>query len=268
MNGSLFTTMMKINLKSVFSYAIGSALYLLLMIWVYPSFAGSAGLNEMIKSMPVQLTRVLGIEGGFSGLVGFMSSEFYGLIFILILMIYSVVTAVQLAAHLVDRGSMAYLLATPVSRIRIAVTQGAVLLSGLLMISVVATISGLLEAHWMIHSNDFNTARFIEVNLIGFLLYVVVSGYSFVFSCAFNDEKHAQAAAGGLSVLFYVLSMASKMSPKLDWMKFLTPYSLFQPAVISKGTFNVLPAAIELGAAGIVLFILAVAIFRRRDLPL
>ena len=53
MNSALYKHMMKIHIKGMMNYAFGSAFYILLMFWLFPSFAGNnAALDEMIKSLP------------------------------------------------------------------------------------------------------------------------------------------------------------------------------------------------------------------------
>ncbi|MGV3487789.1 MAG: ABC transporter permease [Tuberibacillus sp.] len=65
MNSKLYCSMVKANGKTIASYAIGSALYLWLMIWVYPSMANAKGINELIQSMPEGMLKAFGFTGVF-----------------------------------------------------------------------------------------------------------------------------------------------------------------------------------------------------------
>jgi ABC-2 type transport system permease protein len=269
MNASLFQAMLKINAANIMNYALGVVLYQWLVIWIYPSIASNDSVNDLLKSMPENLLKAMGMEGGINQLNDYLANEFYGLIFVLILMVFSVMNAVQLIARLVDRGSMAYLLATPVSRIQIAVTQAAVLVISLVIISAFSIIGGLLGINWFIDDpGNFDRGNFIWMNVVGLALFLVVGAYSFLCSAIIDDEKKALGVATTITVLFYGADMAAKLSEDLSWLKNLTIFTLYKPAEIAKGTFDVWPATLGLTAGALVLFGLAVAMFKKRDLPL
>jgi ABC-2 type transport system permease protein len=269
MNPSLFFSTLKTNGKSIFSYAFGSAFYVLLIMWIYPSIAKSSALDEVMKQMPKNYLSAFGFDGGMpKDLSGFLAGEFYGLLFILILLIYSVILSSQLMVRLVDRGSMTYLLSTSVSRTRIALSQALILVFGLLIITLFTIVTVLIGSGLIIEDSHLNVSNFIQMNIVGFLLFFVVSGYSFFFSCVLNDEKRALSISGGLSVVFFAINLVAKMSTDFDWLKYFTIFSAFNPTEIAKGTVDILPISLVLGGSGIILFSLAIFIFRKRDLPL
>ncbi|WP_243387593.1 ABC transporter permease subunit [Bacillus kexueae] len=269
MSLSLFKTMMKLNGKTIISYAFGAAVYLLLAVWMYPQIAKSTELNKVIEQMPEGFLNAFGFEGGMpEDLSGFLAAEYYGLIFLLILMIYCVLLSTQLVARHVDRGSMAYLLATSTSRTKVAMTQAFVLVLGLFVIVLFTFLSGVLGASWFMEDETFHLDRFIHINVLGFLVFFVVSGYCFFFSCLFNDEKRALSVSGGITVLFFMISLVSKISDKLDWLQAFTLFTAYQPDDIARGTVDVLPVALGLLLAGLLFFALSILVFKKRDLPL
>lgn len=269
MSLSLFKTMLKLNGKTLISYAFGAAVYLLLAVWMYPQIAKSTELNKVIEQMPEGFLKAFGFEGGMpEDLSGFLAAEYYGLIFILIVMIYCVLLSTQLVARLVDRGSMAYLLATSTSRTKVALTQASVLVLGLFLIVLFTFLTGLLGASLFMDDETFHMDRFVHINLLGFLVFFVVASYSFFFSCLFNDEKRALSVSGGVTVLFFMISLISRISDKLDWLANFTIFTAYQPDDIARGTVDVWPVAFGLGSVGLIIFALAILIFNKRDLPL
>ncbi len=81
--------MMKIQMKSILNYAIGSAFYMILMVWIYPSIAvNTKSLNEFVKVMPESLLKAFGFENGFGSFESFISGEYYGVILTIILTIF------------------------------------------------------------------------------------------------------------------------------------------------------------------------------------
>ncbi|PLR95045.1 hypothetical protein [Bacillus sp. T33-2] len=120
----------------------------------------------------------------------------------------------------------------------------------------------------MIENPVFNQQSFTELNLIGFLLFLVIGGYSFLFSCAINDEKRALGAAAGLTVIFFGLNLVSKLSEDLSWIENITLFSLFNPQAIIRGAAALLPISTGLLMGALLLFGLSVVTFKNRDLPL
>ncbi|WP_442602363.1 ABC transporter permease subunit [Paenibacillus sp. KN14-4R] len=269
MNTTLYKQMMKVNLKGFMNFAIGSAFYILLMFGLYPSIATSASaIDELVKAMPEGIARAFSLSG-FGSAEAFISGEYYGLILVLILAIVCVQVSTQLMAKLVDQGSMAYILATPTTRGKVAFSQAAVLVTGLFMIIAVTTLAGLGGKAWFLgDAYAFDTSRFIQMNLMAFLLFFAVSGISFLVSALSNDEKKALGISGLITFLFFSLDLLGKISDKIDWMRNLSIFSLYRPADIVKGQGDILVPCMVLVAIGIVTFALAILLFRKRDLPL
>lgn len=269
MNLALYTQMMKINVKTFLGFGVGSAVYVSLMTLIFPMLdENMKEIEGMLDLFPDALLRAIGMES-FSSYGQFISAEYYGLFYLLILGVFSVMIAIQLIARLVDRGSMAYLLSTRVSRTQIAVTQVLVFISGLLIIHAMTFGAGFLAAEFLIDiESTIAIGEFFQINFVGFLLFFAVGGYSLLISSLFNDEKNAFAVAGGLTFLFYGMDMMGKIVLEIDWIRNFTPFSLYEPGKIASGDADILLSSITLGAIGVVTCLLAVLIFRKRNLPL
>lgn len=267
MNLALFKAMFKLQVRAVASFSLGSILYLWLEIWIYPSMSSSPAFNQLLEKLPPSLTQTFGLEGGIQKLSTFMASEFYGLLFIIILMIYCVLTATQQISRLVSNGSMAFLLSTPVSRTKVAITQSAVIIAGLVSIVVLTFLGGWYGTIWLI-DGQLEFENFFQMNAMGLLLFFFISSYAFLISVMMNDEKKALGLSGGLSVIFFGFHLVSKMSDKLAALKYMTPFTTFDPTDISKGTGDLTLYAWGLFMGGLILYILAIFIFKKRDLPL
>ncbi|WP_016886404.1 ABC transporter permease subunit [Bacillus licheniformis] len=270
MNLSLYKQMLRTNMKGIMSYGVGSAFYILLILGIYPSIAGNAeDIEKMIKSMPEGFLNAFGFENGLGNLEDFISGEYYGLIFIVTLSIFSVMLSTKLLAKRVDQGSMAYILSAPTTRGKVAFTQAAVLTTGLLIIMAVTTAAGLAGYHLMLGGDyDFNVSRFLVLNLLGFLLFFAVGGISFLFSAISNDEKRALGLSGGITFLFFSFDLLGKLSEKTEWLRSLSVFSLFRPGDIVNGSTDIAQVSLVLAAVGFAAFALSILIFKKRDLPL
>ncbi|WP_110113289.1 ABC transporter permease subunit [Bacillus sp. CGMCC 1.16541] len=258
MSRALFFTMLKGHGKSISSYTIGSTFYLLLIVMIYPSVSNVKGLNDIIASMPENFLKAFGIEGGLSSLSDFLAGEYYGLLLLVILSIYCITTATGSLAKLVDNGSMAYLLATPNSRVKIAITQAMVGVTGLVTILGVTTLAGILGGTYLIETSDFDVIAFVQMNVAAFFLFFVISSYSFFFSSLMNDEKKALSIPAVLTVIFYALDLIGKMSEKFEWMRNLSLFSLFNPIEIGRGNEDILAFCIIFGSIAILIYSISI----------
>ncbi len=268
MNGVLYWNELRANVKTISSYAFGLLFYLWIFIWVYPSFAGSQALNTLLRQMPKGLMKVLGYTVGVTHIGDFLGGEFYSLLYLIIMGIYAIFVATKLIAHLVDNGSMAYLLATPLSRVKVATTQAAVLISGVFVIGFVSTVGALLGVHWFVNHPDMNATYFVQMNIVGVLLFCVVSAYCFLFSCLVRDERTALGLSALLTILFYGLHMVGDLSTKLNWMNHLSLFTVFDPQNLIHGHGHFVIDSVSLVAVTVVLLGVAIVGFRRRELPL
>jgi len=268
MNIALYKQMLKRNSRSFASFSLGSSFYLLLVIALYPSIASTKSMDELLKQMPSGFLKAFGLEGGFSTLSDFIAADYYGVLMIVILAVFSLTTAMQLVVKLVDQGSMAYLLATPHSRATIIRTQGAVLVTGLAAIMGTMTAAGLAGGYLLVDDVSFDAWSFIKMNIAAFFLFFVLSAFSFFISCVTNQAKRAIGIATAITILSYALDLAGKLSDNVSWLRSFSLFSLFDPVAIAKGTESILWISLLLCGIGAIFYVLAILLFSKRDLPL
>lgn len=270
MNLPLLKQMLKINMKGVSNYAFGSAFYIIIMFWLYPGIADNSGaLNDLLASMPDGVVSAFNIQGGFGSMEAFISGEYYGLILPILLSIFTIMVSTGLMARLVDQGSMAYLLSTPTSRRRIAATQASVLAIGLLLILFITTAAGYLGYVWFIGDQyEFNSNRFLLLNVVALTLFLALGGIAFLISALMNDEKKALGTSGVIVFGMFGLDMLGKISENVEWLRYLSLFSLYKPSEIATGGGDPLFSSIILLLIGLIAFIAGIAAFSKRDLPL
>lgn len=270
MNMPLFRQMMKIHMKGMANYAFGSAFYILLMLWIYTGIAEhTQSLDDLITALPPGVVNAFGFQGGFDSMESFISGEFYGLILPLLLSIFCLLVSTQLIAKLVDQGAMAYLLATPTTRGRVAITQAVVLTAGIAFIVAVTTAAGFVGRAWIVGDKyAFDASRFLLMNVITLCMFFAIGGISFFFSSILNDEKRALSLSGVVTFGMFSLDLLGKISDSISWLRYASAFSLFRPADIAAGGGDVAQAAIGLALIGLLGFAAGIAAFRRRDLPL
>lgn len=266
LNKTLFKKSLQSNYKLVLIFMAILTMYFSIIAGMYDP--DSLDIVEMLASMKLspELLNAMGFTLTDTSLLGFISSYFYGLLMLAFPMVCYIMLANKLVASQVDKGSMAYLLATPNTRKRIAITQGIILLIAIFCLVGFVTALGIIFCQLKFPELlDIN--KFLLLNLGVFLLHFAISGICFFSSCIFNESKNSLFLGAGLPIVFLLIQMISNAGKELENFRYFTLFTLFNPADIIAGENVVLPLLL-LGGIGAVLYISGIIIFDKRDLPI
>ena len=224
-------------------------------------------MSAMLEMLPPEMVNALGYGMIVTDMTTFIASYYFGFIIVLFPMVYVIMLGNRLVAKHVDHGSMTYLLSTPHTRTSIATTQGVYLaVSSALLIAIIgATGLAISEGAF---PGDLDIGAYLKLALGAMLLLVSISSICFFFSCLFNDSKYSLALGGGIPVVFFLVSMLAGMSGSYDWLKYMTIFTLYEPASIISGEQVNIARFVGLLGISTVLYVSGVVIFRRKDLPL
>ncbi|MBC2722895.1 ABC transporter permease subunit [Desulfosporosinus sp.] len=268
MNRALFRAMYKQYRKKVAAISTGIFLYQGLLTWVYPIIAKNPAVIDIAETMPSTVKTVFGVSKNArtDTFEAFISGQFYARIWVMLMALYGVQTANALLAEMVEDGSLALLLSTPVSRSEILSTQTGVLLSTNAIL-VAVTIVGLFIGTFCsgIEINHFN---YLLLGVLGIAFFSVIELYSLFFSAWFVEEERALTYAVGLTMAFYGLDIVGGLSDKLSWVKNFSLFQCFQPQEVLEGTVNPVLTIIGLSVTSAVLWFLTQKVFEKQDLAI
>ena len=214
-----------------------------------------------------ELMSAFGMTSPGSTFIEFLSSYLYGFIYLVFPLIFEIIVANKLVARYVDRGSMAYLLSTPVSRKTIIMTQISVLWITLAALICLMTLAQIIVSHLMF-PGDLDVSRLIYMNIGLYCLHLAISGICFFGSCISNEMKNSYLIGAGIPILFILIQMLSNISDKLDSLKYVTLLTLFPAQEIASHETNGLFQAGILLLIATLLYSLGAYLFTKRDLPL
>jgi ABC-2 type transport system permease protein len=194
---------------------------------------------------------------------------FHGLMYLIVPSVYVLITANKLLCSQVDSGSLAYILATKVKRQSIAFTQIVFLVGSLfILFFVLAGVNLLTNLIVRVYSAE----QIISINFSAFCAISAMAGICYMFSCIFNLVKTNMGVTGMLTLVFILASMLSLFSTMamdaLKVFKYITIFSLYDPASIVAGTLNWIIGFSVLLAIAIATFITGLTVFKKKDLPL
>lgn len=259
----LFRRETKANWKLLIIFIAVLTMYGAMIVSMFDPKLGES-LNAMAESMP-QLFAAFGMNEAGATITQFISNYLYGFLLLLFPLVFIIILSNRLIARYVDSGSMAYLLATPNKRVKIALTQVVFLFVCVICLVLYVTILLIISSEAMF-PGELDIPRFLMLNtgLLGLLTFL--SGLCFCSSAVFNDTKKSNGVGAGLTIAFVLIQMLSNAGEKFESLKYATPLTLFNADGILSGESGATLSFLLLYAAGILFFILGVAVFSKKDL--
>ena len=240
-------------------------LYSSVVVAMYEPELGES-LRMMAESMP-ELFAAFGMSDPGLTLLDFISNYLYGFILIVIPIIFIVVMSSRLMGRYIDKGSMAYLLATPNSRTQVFLSQYFVLLTGVLMLVLYASLLITICSKLMFNEM-LDLPAFFRMNLGLFCLHAFIASLCFGAASSFNEGKQSIGVGAGCSILFLLIQMLSQVSDKIDFLKYFTPLTLFDVKGLMTQESSAMLGVLALVVLTSLLTIVSGYWFRKRDLPL
>ncbi|MBZ9686924.1 ABC transporter permease [Clostridium estertheticum] len=260
---TLFKREMKANNKLLIIFIYILTIYILSIVYMFNPNSSNA-FDDIIKSMP-GIMKAFGFVASGNTLIGFIATDLYGMILLMFPVIFSIILGNKLIAGYVDRGSMAYLLATPNKRVKLALTQALCLWVSIGLLITYATVAIIISSSIM-HPGLLEIGKLVLMNVVIYFLHIAISGICFFASCISNDTKRSFTIGAGIPIAFFLIQMLANMGGKLENLKYFTLFTLFNANDIIAGKNVVFPVII-LAIVGIALYGIGIYIFSKRDLP-
>ena len=196
-------------------------------------------------------------------MIEMLQMSFYGVIALLLPMVYSIFVGNKLVSMEVDKRTLSNYLNTPIKRTKIVITKTFFFVLSLILMMAILTVAGLFA------SGIFDLALDLEIFFIlnlGLLLYhFAISGIVFFSSSYFDSSGNAMAVGAGIPVGFFVLSIVAGLDESLEFINNFILNSLFIPADIIEGVNIVLPF-LGMLLIGVLGYICGIIYFDRKDL--
>lgn len=263
MNRTLFCREMKYSLKTLAVFVIILTLYTAMIIGMFDPKLG-ASLRMMQDSMP-EIFALVGMNAQGTTLLSFLINYLFGFLYKVFPLIFLALLINRVLIRYIDRGTMAYLLATANSRKKIALTQiGVTVIQLFLMLAYLTGLTFAVCQAYFPGELDQGGYLLAMGGLFGLLL--LLSGICYLSGCIFSDSGKSLGVGVGLTVLFILIQMVSQVGEKYEALRFATPLTLFDPSRLSSGEPEALLMALALYLASFLLYGVGAFIFCRRDL--
>ena len=264
LSGTLLQREIRRNLLLMVVIAGVLTLYTAVITTMFDPELGES-LALMMASMP-QLFSAFGMDNPGTTLVEFLANYLYGFLLILLPLVLIVLLVNRLLAQYLDRGTMAWLLATPTPRWKVVLTQAAAL-TGAVTVQVLYVTALGIGLGALLFPGAMDVGRFLTLNVGLWTMLYLMGAVCFAGVCILADSRLGLAVGGGVCVVFVLLQMLSQVGEKWEWLRYFTPLTLFDAKALAAGTGELWPA-LWLFLAGTALFLGGIAVFVRRDLSL
>ena len=211
-----------------------------------------------------------------------MDDMYYTIGCMLIPMIYVVITANKLLVDQVDRGTMAYVLSTPIKRSKVVLTQMLYLIVSIFLMFLVQSVAAIVSQ--IIVLGTANAGHILLLNFGAAMVTLAIGGICFLASAHFNYSKFAYAFGGALCVFFFLSKVLGMFGNEMfatvglgvstmklfDYFSILTLLDTESIASISTDApnFAFLWKFAILFAIAVITYTLSIFVFNKKDLSL
>ena len=266
MNGVIYKSSLKKSMNFLLCIAVCVAGTILCFSALFPSITLGDSFAGLLKTLPTGVLNAIGMHGDVSNFNDYLNMNFYNSIYLYILMVYAIAFTSNLISKPIEDTSLAYYLNSPVSRKKFFYSQVAVLTTGLVAISVLSVIFGIVSKEIFARRYHFSIANFIKDNIMIGCIFLFLGSISILLGVISKRVNKAVTYSSAVIVAEYLLDMLVKISDQASWMKYLTVFTFYNTDKIKNGfAFFGLGCGILL-AASCIFAIISAEIFKRRDL--
>jgi ABC-2 type transport system permease protein len=199
-------------------------------------------------------------------LIDFAGMHFFVMLAPIFSIIYVIIIGTRMIAGQVDKGSMGYILSSPVTRTQVTVTNALFLAGSVVLMYALIAVFG-IGTGAIVHPGELNNGAIIGLSLGGAVLQLAISAIVFCASCVFNRTGRSLIIGAGLPIIFYASNLLATVSTSLAFFKYFSLLTLFDAKAIINGqsyAFNF----IVLAFLAVILYAAGIKVFKEKDLPL
>ena len=216
----------KVNLKSFIIWTGILILMFLAVFIVYPFIITDESLkslDEMMELFPKEMLKAFNMDiTSINTAYGWLKTE--GFMFVLIIIgIYSSVLGLNIVLKEESDKTIEYLSFLPLTRTRIMTNK---IIVGISYIVMMVLIVGLFNYIALLISGDFDQKQYILLSLTPLLIGIPLFSINLFISTFLNKTKKSFAIGLGLVFLFYILNVLSELSNNVEFLKYLSIYTL------------------------------------------
>lgn len=243
---------------------VGASLALTLMLTrTAPSVVAEGGMLPLMESMPESLRRILGVLDGLSPLDGYVAAKIVQSVQMEVAL-YTVLVALSIVTREVDRRTIDYLLALPVSRDQVLLSRVVVMAINSLIMS--GAIWALMRIDLAASGLTGSWGSYALMMLNIWLLAMALGGVTLLASLWIDDYSLGVKLVLGIVATSFFLEFILKAADLSRWARAYSPFSYLDAAEILRRGALPWPDMLVLVAVALVTIGLAFPAFHRKQI--
>jgi ABC-2 type transport system permease protein len=233
-------------------------------LWLFPTFSGMGGLQQMMDQMPPAVTALIGgslID--MSTPVGWLNIELFPLMLPLILSGYAIALGSGATASEEASGSLDWLLSGPVPRWRVVVEKSGAIVIGTALVAAALFLGVMIGA--TVAAVNVPADRVASGLVSGTLLALAFGGMALALACATGSRGIAIGLVGAILVVTYFVNSLAPLVDGLDRIQGLSPFYYYIEGDPLRNGLDLARAGV-LTIVAVAGFLVAIVAFERRDL--
>lgn len=229
---------------------------------MWPSFA-DVDLDQFLEAWPPALRELFGVES-LASIEGFLATELYQFVWVLLLGLYLAYSAAGLIAGDVERHRLDLLLSLPVTRTRVLVEKFVSLLAPILLANAVVPV--VIYASVLAIGETIDVPALVAVHVLSVPYLLACGAIGLVLSVLVDRADVANRLALGVVFGLFLVQSVTAVTEGYEWLGRVSPTAYYDPtAVLVHNEYDLVGAGVLL-AATLALVALAAWLFRRKDL--
>jgi ABC-2 type transport system permease protein len=256
----------KVNLKSFIIWLSILIGMFLLVFLIYPSLMTDdtiKSMDELMEIWPPEVLKAFNMDmSSISTAYGWLKTE--GFMFVLLIVgIYSSMLGANILLKEESDKTIEYLSSLPITRSKIITNR---IIVGIIYIILIVLLLGIFNYIALLISGDFDSKQFILLSITPIFIGIPLFAINMFISTFLHKTKKTVGISLGMVFLFYVISVLSELSEKVEFLKYFSIYTLADTRnVISKVEINSVMVVISISIT--IIFILGSYIrYNRKEL--
>lgn len=245
-------------------FAIGSAVYLSVMISFYPTMSDNTEmLDDLLELYPQALREAFGIED-LASFTGFVGAEFLTVMWPMILSVFLIMSGTAAVAQEIERGTVELWLSVPVRRAKLLAAKALALALAAATIIVATVLTLALGAH--IVGERVALAGLIALFITVLAFALAVLSYAVLLSVTIGERGKAAGLAALITLGSYLAWVVGGISTGWGWLRNVSIFGAYDPQRALGAGQIAWPGILALLAVSVICIGTALWSFERRDI--
>jgi ABC-2 type transport system permease protein len=245
-------------------WTLGLMAFAALMTSFYPAMHQDGALDSLVANMPKAFEGLIGSLANLRDFPSYLGSQLFDIRLPIIAGILAIILGLSLSTSEEESGELRTLTALPIGRTKLLIEKWLALVT-IMLVTMLGLVAGIYATMPFIDGASIDFVILLRLLLMTWLLMTAYGSVAFAAGMIFGSRGIANA----ISIFVIIGSfLLSTFGQAVDWLEKFEKISLIHyfPAVeVAKGSIEWKDAGI-LGLVTIIVLIVAIIAFRRRDI--